>query len=441
LPRPLERERLAWAIGDAQRRALERLARAAIRESKSLDFGSAAEALFDLVARSELLPRVAPDGAIPRRFAARCLAIARERRTQLDAEAAALEIAERIWRQSGRAQRWGRATEIAARVGAPASFASAGRAGTVPASSPAAPSLREIARLARLAKRYPGEPEEGLASGEIGVPGTAFLVDRRGALRERPTIPNSSIVVGPPLRSERRRLRAVRDRRGSLAAARRFGAALALVDAVWPEAAEEVRCRTRLVLPLTEPGLVSFSLPSRPGVSFINPRGKTLVDLADDLLHETAHHRLHAIERRGAIVTVKARGDEAPRFWSPWRRAQRPARGIFHAAYTFAFRAELLARIAASARATAGGVRPTSSRKTLARKAPPGVRGPARKGATARRADPLEAEAGRERRRVQSALRDLRTASRLGLLTAAGRRLLLSMTAPARGPKLRTPRR
>src|SRR5207249_959327 len=79
-------------------------------------------------------------------------------------------------------------------------------------------------------------------------------------------------------------------------ARRRLGAALAIVDAAWPEAGEEIRLRTRLVLPLDEPGLVSFSLVSRPGVSFINLRGKSTLDLADDLLHETAHHRLHAIE-------------------------------------------------------------------------------------------------------------------------------------------------
>src|SRR5206468_1561077 len=117
-------------------------------------------------------------------------------------------------------------------------------------------------------------------------PGTVFVVDRRGALRERAAIPGSSIVVGPPLRSGRKRLRAIPDAAGARAAARRFGAALALIDAVWPEAGAEVRARTRLVLPLAERGLVSFSLPSRPGVSFINLRGKTVIDLADDLLHE-----------------------------------------------------------------------------------------------------------------------------------------------------------
>src|SRR5207244_3649823 len=77
----------------------------------------------------------------------------------------------------------------------------------------------------------------------------------------------------------------------------------------WPGAGREVRVRTRLVLPLDEPGLVSFSMASRPGVSFLNVRGKTILDLADDLLHETAHHRLHAIEERSRLFTNRALED------------------------------------------------------------------------------------------------------------------------------------
>src|SRR5262249_37109149 len=188
-----------------------------------------------------------------------------------------------------------------------------------PRSAPLTPRAR--VRLGRLAARYPGNPEEGLAPGELALPGTRWLVDRRGALHERAVVPGSAIVVGPPLRSARTRLRAVCDRRGAARAARRLGKALALLDAAWSEAGGGVRRRTRLVLPLDEPGLVSFSLPDRPGVSFINLRGKSLVDLADDLLHETAHHRLHAIERRHALVSRTAASSDAPRFWSPWRRA------------------------------------------------------------------------------------------------------------------------
>jgi hypothetical protein len=112
------------------------------------------------------------------------------------------------------------------------------------------------------------------------------------------------------------------------AAMRRLGLALGVLDAAWPEAARETRARTRLVLPLDEPGLVSFSMASRPGVSYINLRGKSVLDLADDLLHETAHHRLHTIESRVRLfvrTVPDSPGGGDLRYWSPWRRsASRP---------------------------------------------------------------------------------------------------------------------
>jgi len=396
-PRPLESEHLAWRSADAARRLLERRARAARREQAA--FGPATEALFDLVARSEMLPVLVPRGRLPRDFAARCLRAARARGQVLEIEKAALDAAsrDRDWLEG----------LAATRLGSPAARRFEGLT---------ARRLEGLTarRLARLAARYPGDAEEGLAAGELAVPGTRWLVDRRGALRARTVIPGTGIVVGPPLRSGRTRLRAVRDRPGAERSARRLGRALALLDAAWPEAGAEVRRRTRLVLPLAEPGLVSFSLPARPGVSFINLRGKSIVDLADDLLHETAHHRLHAIERRRRLVPAFAVGEGAPRFWSPWRRAPRPARGILHAVYTFAFRAELLTRMATVS--TALGTHGSASPRRSAALAPVSLR----------------AEAARERRRLRSALEDLRRAARKGLLTAEGWRLLAPLRASVR---------
>ena len=62
---------------------------------------------------------------------------------------------------------------------------------------------------------------------------------------------------------------------------------------------------------------------------------------ADDLLHETAHHKLHAVEELGPLT----RGGEDALWWSPWRRAWRPLRGIVHATYTFMHAALLFARM------------------------------------------------------------------------------------------------
>lgn len=160
------------------------------------------------------------------------------------------------------------------------------------------------------------------------------------AWRPRPRLAGSGIVLARSIVSTPGGLRVplrARERRG----VRRLSAALGLLQRAWPEAREAVELHTRVIVPLTEANTVSFSMPSRPGVSYINLEGKSLVDLADDLLHETAHHMLHAIEESGALV----RDDGEPRYVSPWRRSLRPVRGILHATWTFGFRSELLDRL------------------------------------------------------------------------------------------------
>jgi HEXXH motif-containing protein len=257
--------------------------------------------------------------------------------------------------------------------------------------------IRDLRGLAKLAAGYPGEAEEGVGPGEIAIPGTSLIVGSGGRIFLRDTIPGSSILLGGALASGR-----AADR----SAARRLGRAVAIVDAAWPEAGAEIRERTRLVIPRDEPSLVSYSLPSRPGVSFINLRRKRLIDLADDLLHETAHHRLHAIEAARALVLAPRRPADGAelRYWSPWRRAQRPVRGILHAWYTFAFRAELFSRIVRKSRSGMKTLGPLPLREALVRE--------------------LAHEARKERRWVAAALGNLRDAAGRGRLTAAGRRLI-----------------
>lgn len=171
----------------------------------------------------------------------------------------------------------------------------------------------------------------------------------------------------------------------------RLARALSLLRAVWEHGYREVLAWTRIVVPLYERGTVSFSQPDRPGVSYIRIPGKSLIDLADDLLHETAHHRLHALEEEGPLT----RDDEEPTCYSPWRRAIRPLRGILHATYTFSYRAQLLARLA-----NAAGPLPRSW---------------------------IHRELKAERIALNACLADLAIANERGFLTPAGARLLRSL--------------
>jgi len=173
------------------------------------------------------------------------------------------------------------------------------------------------------------------------VPGGLSPMGRRRALdlRPRTTIEGTDLVFSRQVVSTRRGLRPGPQ---VPALARRLGRAMTLLKLAWEEGHAEVLAHTRVVVPLVEKGTVSFSLPERPGVSYINFHGKTIVDLADDLLHESAHHRLHGLEEIGGALD---RDDGEPRYRSPWRRSIRPLHGILHAAYTFTWRAELLRRL------------------------------------------------------------------------------------------------
>jgi HEXXH motif-containing protein len=93
-------------------------------------------------------------------------------------------------------------------------------------------------------------------------------------------------------------------------------------------------------------------------VSFINIRSAPGIRLAEDLLHEAVHERLHRIERVHPLVAP-----ESPRVYSPWRREWRPLRGLVHGACTFGAGASFFSR----ALAASGGARP-ALRLTRARR-------------------------------------------------------------------------
>ena len=227
----------------------------------------------------------------------------------------------------------------------------------------------------------------------------------RGArLVRREMIPGTSILLAPLVESRPRRLRVRRQVPGL---ARRMARALRIIQIAWPEAHREIVLRTRMVVPTHEPGTVSWSLAARPGISFIHVSGKSLVDLADDLLHENSHHRLHDMEEAARLLRPGADTGEVQAFDSPWRGTRRPLRGILHGAYTFLFRAGLFRRILRATRD-----HPRLLAADLGRSGPVFVR----------------RELRREIGMIGRALRDLRRSSAEGLLTPAGVRLVRQMS-------------
>jgi hypothetical protein len=70
-----------------------------------------------------------------------------------------------------------------------------------------------------------------------------------------------------------------------------------------------------------------------PGAFVTSPVANPLV-LADDLIHETYHNRLFAIEESGPFYRDDAARTDA-RHYSPWRPDPRPIFGVLHAFYVF----------------------------------------------------------------------------------------------------------
>lgn len=90
---------------------------------------------------------------------------------------------------------------------------------------------------------------------------------------------------------------------------------------------------TKIILPINESGVVSFSLQSIPGHSCINYFERDFVDLIDDLIHENGHHFLNFVLNTTELINE----DDENVFYSPWRETNRPVRGLFHATLTFAW--------------------------------------------------------------------------------------------------------
>ena len=94
---------------------------------------------------------------------------------------------------------------------------------------------------------------------------------------------------------------------------------------------------THTIVPINEKGIVSYSMQSLPGYSSINMFDRDQLDLMDDLLHENGHHYLNTFLNHQDLINE----DDDKIYYSPWRKALRAIRGIYHATFTFFWALEL----------------------------------------------------------------------------------------------------
>lgn len=94
---------------------------------------------------------------------------------------------------------------------------------------------------------------------------------------------------------------------------------------------------TKVIVPINEPGIVSYSMQSLPSYSSINLFERDFLDLLDDLIHENGHHYLNSFLNIDDLIFE----DDEKIYFSPWRRSLRPVRGIYHGLFTFYWALEL----------------------------------------------------------------------------------------------------
>lgn len=124
----------------------------------------------------------------------------------------------------------------------------------------------------------------------------------------------------------------------------RIELALKLVRKYSPSSWERFINFTDVIIPIRDKEFVSYSHQNFPCVSMINLYDRDFLDLMDDLLHENGHHHLNHYLNLEKLI------DEPSEmiYYSPWRRSQRPLRGIFHAYFTFFWAFKLFSDLANS---------------------------------------------------------------------------------------------
>lgn len=123
---------------------------------------------------------------------------------------------------------------------------------------------------------------------------------------------------------------------------KRIEQALSLIHEFSPDCFSALKNFTHSIIPITDTGVVSFSLQSLPGYSSLNLFERDNIDLLDDLIHENGHHYLNVHLNQTELINE----DDEEIFYSPWRRAFRPIRGLYHAYLTFAWALKLFVDIA-----------------------------------------------------------------------------------------------
>jgi hypothetical protein len=111
----------------------------------------------------------------------------------------------------------------------------------------------------------------------------------------------------------------------------RIEKALRIIKKYSPDSYKTFLNFTHTILPVNEPGVVSYSLQNLPGYSCINLFERDFIDLLDDLIHENGHHYLNCYLNFCEIINE----DDEKIYYSPWRNSLRPIRGIYHACFTF----------------------------------------------------------------------------------------------------------
>lgn len=129
---------------------------------------------------------------------------------------------------------------------------------------------------------------------------------------------------------------------------RRFDEAFALLDAGFPEMAEEIRALLREIVVAAgpeDPKALTFDGASCYmlwGAILLNARGqKNVLDTAQALAHESGHNLLFGFSADGPLV--ENADDEL--FSSPLRKDPRPMDGVFHATYVVARMHQTLRRL------------------------------------------------------------------------------------------------
>lgn len=118
--------------------------------------------------------------------------------------------------------------------------------------------------------------------------------------------------------------------------------AVKIIKTVSPDLYLTLSTFTKVIVPINESGVVSYSMQSLPDYSCINMYDRDFVDLIDDLLHENGHHYLNTILNVEELIIE----DDEKIYYSPWRRSLRAVRGIYHAYLTFFWAFELFTSLA-----------------------------------------------------------------------------------------------